>query len=305
MNFDDVKKIPIIDWLEQVEGQSPVKFLSGGVEAVYYSTFREDDKNPSLVINTLTQLFIDNGTGKQGIYLSEYLKIRYNVFGKELLQLVGTSIFGTSKSQQQYNKEFTKKVKSSPLPQEKKQKKSLQLVANNDLKHQALINYLVERKVTPNIYKKYFREIHYLTTSGKNMFGVGFKSGDGFAVSNKLSGGKSFVGEHSSFTHLNPGATEEVLVFEGFMDGMSFISKFKKYMNHSIIVLNSTAEAKNVIGDLKQYSKISLWLDNDLAGNTATEIIFEHFPEISIDYRKKLKPFNDVNNWILGYEYKR
>ena len=121
------------------------------------------------------------------------------------MELVKNSRFGTQKSQQKYGKKFTTKVKSSSLPSPKKQKKSLKLVANNDLKHIALVDYLAERGIIPEVSKMYYREIHYLTSSEANMFGVSFVSGDGFAVSNKLSGGKVFVGENPSFTHLNRG----------------------------------------------------------------------------------------------------
>ena len=89
------------------------------------------------------------------------------------------------------------------------------------------------------------------------------------------------------------------------MDATSFISKYKKYINYSILVLNSTSEVKKIIEDLKQYTRISLWLDNDNAGNVATEFLLERFPKNAVDHREKIKPFNDVNDWILGFKYTR
>ena len=303
MNISQVDKIPIEDWLEKVEGIKPSFTSSGGQELHYHSPIRNDDEHPSFVVNTQKQVWIDNATRDSGKTFS-MIKLMYNLSPKEALALVRRSIFNNP-SLVEIVSPGLNPARSNPKPQVLNARRFLKLVANNDIKHPALVQYYHDRGISDKIAKQYLREIHYLTTSGANMFAIGIPAGDGFEVSSSLGVGKAYVGEHASYTHLNIGATVTVLVFEGFIDALSFISKYSEYANHSIIILNSTKHATAILSELKQYSTIELWLDKDSSGDTATDIISEAFPQTIQDMRTELNNFNDVNDWIRGKKYTR
>lgn len=223
---------------------------------------------------------------------------------QEGLALVRKSIFNNPTAAQIISPGLNP-TRSNPKPQTLNVRRFLKLVANNNIKHPALVQYYHDRGISDEIAKQYLREIHYLTTSGANMFAIGIPAGDGFEVSSSLGVGKAYVGEHARYTHLNIGATATVLVFEGFIDALSFISKYSEYANHAIIILNSTKHASAILSELEQYSTIELWLDKDSSGDVATDIISEAFPQQIQDMRTELNNFNDVNDWICGKKYIR
>lgn len=150
-----------------------------------------------------------------------------------------------------------------------------------------LIEYAKRRCVAKDVLYKYCMQVEeglYFYIGLKNVSG-------GYAVRNE--GFKGFKGSGSfSFFKENPSS---VLVFEGMFDMMSFMSITST--DKSIIVLNSTSFVENILPILKSFPDIHLYLDNDRAGDKATEQIKLCYGH-AIDHRFAYEKHNDVNDFI-------
>jgi 5S rRNA maturation endonuclease (ribonuclease M5) len=157
-----------------------------------------------------------------------------------------------------------------------------------------LINYLKSRKIDYRASQDYLQEIYY-SIKGKNYFGLAFKNdSNGFEIRNKYF--KGVVGK-KDITTIAGEKKKECVVFEGFMDFLSYLT-IKPDTNKDFIILNSVALVDKSIQIISRYDNISLALDNDNAGDIATQKIIKHIPG-AIDVRKYYKGFKDLNEFIL------
>jgi DNA primase len=95
--------------------------------------------------------------------------------------------------------------------------------------------------------------------------------------------------------------TDTAILFEGYFDFLSFI-ELKLYKGQSVIVLNTTAKVKAGIEKIKRNfrnAKIECYLDNDGAGNEATQKIMEAYPFIK-DKRWIYSGFKDLNELLVS-----
>lgn len=303
MNIKQANEIPAGLWLERMEGIRPSKTCSGGDEVFYHSPLRNNDTNPSFVWSRSKNLWIDNGTGEGGRTFELVKRLR-NLVARDALDLIQKSGLYTqdyipcAPITQKHYKTSSRGLKSSL-------RGSMKLVSAQAIQSPALLAYLGDRKISMKVAQKYFKEVHYLTTNGATLFAVGLESSSGgYATSSKLKSGKGYVGENLSFSHLNKHASQEILVFEGLIDAGSFISKYPKYENHPILVLNSTNLVKKALPELQAYESVQIWCDADTAGSKATQQLLEALPAAR-DMRKHLFPWNDVNAWICEADYLR
>lgn len=304
MNIAQANKIPAGLWLEVMEKIHPVKTSSGGDRYFYHSPLRTDDLNPSFVWSASKNLWIDNGTG-QGGKTFDLIKALRHTTAKDTLEIIRNSgLHGKSYSPTVSQISFSGSKTKHSLP---RQGKSLKLVAAVELKHPALLKYLTDRGINPNLQlvHKYLREVHYETTNGHHFYGVGIEAGDGgYAISSSLKSGKGFVGPHLTFSHLNEYSGPELLVFEGFIDAFTFLSRYPAYQTYPIVILNSANLANQASDVIKTYEAAQLWLDNDAAGDRATTEIQQQLISAK-DMRLHLCGSNDVNAWITGSIFER
>ena len=148
-----------------------------------------------------------------------------------------------------------------------------------DLTHPALLRYLQGRGIDLTLAKRECRELHF-THDGKPYFAIGFPNvAGGYEVRNSF-----FKGciAPKDITHIRQEGEprEKCLVFEGFMDYLSFLTLRTKNCpampnldRQDYVILNSTANVQKAIDVLGQYERIHCLLDNDGAGIRATQAI--------------------------------
>jgi DNA primase len=303
MNIDQANEIPAGLWLEVMENIHPVKTSSGGDEHFYHSPLRDDDHNPSFVWSAAKNVWIDNGTNEGGRTFALIKALRHTTAKDTLAIIRDSGLYGKSYNPTMVPTKFSGTGKTSHLSRSK----SLKLVAAVELKHPALLKYLKDRGINPNLQlvHKYLREVHYETTNGHHFYGVGIEAGDGgYAISSSLKSGKGFVGPHLTFSHLNEYSGPEILVFEGFIDAFTFLSRYPAYQTYPIVILNSANLANQASDVIKTYEAAQLWLDNDAAGDRATTEIQQQMLSAK-DMRLHLCGSNDVNAWITGSVFER
>lgn len=167
-----------------------------------------------------------------------------------------------------------------------------------DLEWFPLRKYLLDRGLDERVFPL-VKEIHYRNGDNKTIFkSIGFQQtdNDGWVLRSKGFKGCTKQGT----THLSFHRDNKLLVFEGFIDLLTYYMAYGKSVDY--LCLNSTSNAHKVASALEKYKKIELWLDNDEAGTKATKMIQSlDGTKCMEDMRYKFYGFNDLNDfWLKG-----
>ena len=247
-------------------------------KTAFYFAFDREEKTPSLFVNFVKNIAFDFGTGKKYDIVSLVQGIKLCSVSEALEYL---SQFDFSFQQQICN--ITK------------DESKYEILSISEVKHNALIQYLKERRIENNIHL--LKEIHY-KISNKKYFGIGFKNdANGYEVRNKYS--KICIGRKDITTVKNK--SNNLRIFEGFMDYLSFI-QMKKTLEEQLsdyVILNSVSMIFKLKKIIENYEKIELYFDNDEAGNRATNEVKQLNPYVE-DNRVLYQNYKDLNDFIIG-----
>ncbi len=134
-----------------------------------------------------------------------------------------------------------------------------------------------------------------------SFYGIGFKSGETWSI--RRNGFKGFLGKGTNITIFDY-KTEKVLLFEGFMDFLSYLTaKNIKKPNHTTIVLNSAVHMRRAIEYIRkneQINTISYFRDRDNAGVESLLKLQDEFQSHKILDESEKYPHNkDLNEWLI------
>ncbi len=247
-------------------------------KVAFYFAFDREEKTPSLFVNFIKNVAFDFGTGKKYDVVSLVQGIKQCSVSQALEYL---SQFDFSFQQQICN--ITKN------------ESKYEILSISEVKHNALIQYLKERRIENNIHL--LKEIHY-KISNKKYFGISFKNdANGYEVRNKYS--KICIGRKDITTIKNK--SNNLRIFEGFMDYLSFkqMEKSLKKALSDYVILNSVTMIFKLEKIIKSYEKIELYFDNDEAGNRATNEVKQLNPYVE-DNRILYQNYKDLNDFIIS-----
>lgn len=247
-------------------------------KVAFYFAFDREEKTPSLFVNFIKNVAFDFGTGKKYDVVSLVQGIKQCSVSQALEYL---SQFDFSFQQQICN--ITKN------------ESKYEILSISEVKHNALIQYLKERRIENNIHL--LKEIHY-KISNKKYFGISFKNdANGYEVRNKYS--KICIGRKDITTIKNN--SNCLRIFEGFMDYLSFkqMEKSLKKAPSDYVILNSVTMIFKLEKIIKSYEKIELYFDNDEAGNRATNEVKQLNPYVE-DNRILYQNYKDLNDFIIS-----
>lgn len=167
-----------------------------------------------------------------------------------------------------------------------------------------LKNYLErDRKLNLGIYKKYVKEIVYKHIE-KNItfYGVGFKSGDTWVI--RRNGFKGFLGKGIDITIFNY-KTDKILLFEGFIDFLSYLTAKKAYEPlNTCIILNSAVQVKKVVkyaNSTPHIKTIDYFRDRDEAGMQTLKQLEKELKSVTIrDMSNTYPNHKDLNEWLTN-----
>ena len=171
------------------------------------------------------------------------------------------------------------------------------------LQSRGLFAYLHKRCVNIEIAKRFLKEAHYSTKDpddGTYLYALAYGNDlGGYELRNGLKvGGKLSKSPKGITVHLDRG-NAPVIVFEGFMDMLSFATLCGG-VKHNYVVFNSTAMVAAGIEVLKTlHNQVYLALDNDKSGDDATAQILNAVPT-AIDIRGRFAPCKDVNDYLCN-----
>ena len=183
---------------------------------------------------------------------------------------------------------------------------SFQHLEVRDLTHPALLRYLEGRGINIELAKRECKELHF-TNNGRPFFAIGFPNmTGGYEVRNSF-----FKGciAPKDITHIRQQGEprEKCLVFEGFMDYLSFLTLRMRNCptmpdldRQDYVILNSTANVSKALDVMSPYERIHCMLDNDKAGYEATRAIELEYSYRVRDFSHNYRGYSDLNDYLCG-----
>ena len=169
----------------------------------------------------------------------------------------------------------------------------------------ALLAYLRERKIDTDVARNECVEVHY-TCNGKRYYAIGFRNRlGGYELCNRWFKGCIAPKDISHMKQDGENENKICLVFEGFMDYLSFLT-LRKYgclscfdaMESDFIVLNSVSSICKALSLLREYDKTVCLLDNDAAGRNAFASLCRALNGNAEDMSSLYEGFKDLNDYL-------
>lgn len=285
MNIKEIKQIKLQDFLAAI-GCKPVKQY--GVNLMYLSPLRAE-KHASFKVNTELNKWYDFGIGRGGniIALAELL---YN--SSDVSYLI-----------HQIERNAPSSVSGSlPTVKPITPQNSFEHLQVLPITHPALIKYLEERCIDIETTRTVCKELHF-DTRGKHYFGIGFPNiAGGYEIRNPFFKGCIAPKDISHFYAEEP--KKVCLVFEGFMDFLSFMTLRRKendgLKRQDYLVLNSVTNIHKSAKRLSRYDSVQCFLDNDEAGRNAYLRLSKEFGNLVTDASTLYSGFKDLNEYLCA-----
>ena len=265
-------------------------------KGLYYSPFR-DESTPSFHIDVATNRWYDFGTSEGG-GLFEFVCRIAGITRGEVYDWLASFRSMIPESEYKEVIEKAKKVKPSRIIVDS---------SSHDFTRRKLVEYAQSRAVTKEILERYCEEVlyHIDVYPQKQYFAIGFKNNDGGYV---LRSSLTKKCTSSAMTTLDPQgnltqkvAGDKVLVFEGFMDFLSWISSVKQETpQYDCCILNSVSNIEKALPWITAHKNIAAFMDNDEAGRSTLQKIIENVPNQAgkvcvYDMAKLYEGYNDLN----------
>lgn len=289
MDIETVRHIALDDFLESL-GHSPVR-RKGNV--LWYLSPLHEERTASFKVDIGLNCWYDFGLGRGGGIITLARELYRSNDITYLLECIGRSAPDSVRR-------FVPDVKKQ------KQPPTFTEIGVFPLKSPALLAYLRERKIDTDVARNECVEVHY-TCNGKRYYAIGFRNrSDGYELRNRW-----FKGciAPKDISYIKPGgdkANATCLVFEGFMDYLSFLTlrkhgrlSFFDAMESDFIVLYSVSSICKALPLLREYDKTVCLLDNDAAGRNAFASLYKALNGNAEDMSSLYGNFKDLNERIL------
>lgn len=285
MNIKKIKQIKLQDFLASI-GCKAVKQY--GVNLMYLSPLRTE-KHASFKVNTEINQWYDFGIGRGGniIALAELL---YN--SSDVSYLI-----------HQIERNAPSSVSGSlPTVKPITPQNSFEHLQVLPITHPALIKYLEERCIDIETARTVCKELHF-DTRGKHYFGIGFPNiSGGYEIRNPFFKGCIAPKDISHFYAEEP--KKVCLVFEGFMDFLSFMTLRRKendgLKRQDYLVLNSVTNIHKAAKRLSRYDSVQCFLDNDETGRNSYLQLSKELGKPVTDASTLYNGFKDLNEYLCA-----
>ena len=277
MNIDDIKKISLVEFLNQL-GYQPTGRDSKGLW--FYAPYRSERK-PSFHVNPNRQVWFDFGTGAGG----------------DIFSLAGEMSGETDfLKQADYIAEKMRLPVATPYkPTPFAEEPTFENIEVSRLESPVLLRYLADRGIPKEIAQRYCVQVDY-ELHGKRYYAVGFpNNANGLELRNPFFKG-SYPPKHIT---LIANGNARCNVFEGFID---FLSAERLDYNDGLdtIVLNSVSNLQKAIPALGNYTVIQCYLDNDTAGRAVLARLQREFGDRVMDKSALYPDHKDLNDYLMS-----
>ncbi len=301
MRASEAAKIPIESYL-LAEGYKHSRVALGCTELWYHSPIRSGDQTPSFKVNRPKNIWYDHGLDEGGDVIALVCTLRKVTVSEALSIIESLERQGLAQIKNDRNDEI---YSTTSIPATQVVVPETKIIKVQEIKHPALMDYLQQWCIDRALAKKHLKEAHYQrATSSQSYFTLGWANGQGFDTRNAYF--KGFVGTGKSISTLNMEGNESVLIFEGFLDFLSYVSYCGELsQNEGVLILHSTALKRQAVKAIKQYDikKVKLFLDRDEVGRACGVFFMKSLFGLSlIDCSDLYAGYKDVNEWYVAFK---
>ena len=277
--FKEIKSIPLATFMSRL-GHEPVRRCG---DKLWYKSPLRQEHTPSFKVETTFNCWYDFGLGKGGNIIDLAAELYHSTDLSHLMRCIADSCPVPS----------VQTVASSFAPRHSAP--SFEDIRVVPLESHALVAYLQERGIPPEISKAHCQQMHY-SCRGKQYYSVAFANeSDGCEIRNRYFKG-CISPKDISIRRIRDGPSTECAVFEGFIDYLSALTL--GITGTDIIILNSVSNVNRAIPYLRDYNAIHCYLDNDVAGKIALGQLTERFGTKVFDRSTLYSGCNDLNEYL-------
>jgi DNA primase len=278
MNCEQANEMDLVNYLNQL-GHEAKKIR--GKDHWYLSPLRKES-TASFKVNQKLNVWYDHGIGEGGSLVDFGIKY-FGCNVPDFLEKLSLSDLSVPKH---FGNLYEKHSEAE---------NRLQIISVKPLISKSLIKYLELRGIEASIAKKVCQEVEY-SFGDKSYHAIGFKNDEGgYEIRDPFYKYSSSPKAISTFNN----DSNEIAVFEGFMDYLSYLSIPKNdQMNTDFIVLNGAGLFEKTRTCLETHERINLFLDRDATGKKITAYALG----ISKKYNDKsslYEPYKDLNEWLM------
>ena len=285
----EARKIDMVDYLSSL-GFQAIKIR--GEDHWYFSPFR-DERTPSFKINRRSNIWYDHGSGDGGNII-DFGILYHRVDVRGFLELL---IRDYRRNDFSFHPPLKRDNNISPVAGEKENSTESKIIitAARQLGNAGLLHYLNQRAIAPDLASRFCQEVDF-TLYKKQHTAIGFPNGKcGYELRNSYFKGSS---SPKIFRFVDNGS-QELQVFEGFFDFLSWFSHFKNdQLTSNFLVLNSLSFFQRAKQTMEQHNSIGLWLDRGTAGQACTMQALKSNSAYT-DKSNLYKNFDDLNEWLV------
>lgn len=280
MTCAEAKDLPILAICDRLDAKRAY-VKPGKMYALYHAPYRQD-VHPSLRLDLKANRWYDLATRERG----------------DVIDLVALTLKCDVAQALRFldNGAEIRKTNRNPMPVKKKNNEISKDFFIKPLRHPALLAYVFSRGISEDIAKRFLCEIHTTTHAGKHCFALAFPSmSGGYELRNATF--KGCVGPKDISVI---GSGPVILFFEGQFDFMTHVHLYGYMPKATYVILNSTSlveRALDCLSHLTNPVRVEIWLDNDLAGRAAGEVIksrWDNVYDASVIYAQ----YNDLNEYL-------
>ncbi len=292
LSLQEVKETDMADHLKSL-GHQPQR--SNGND-YWYLTPLHQERTPSFKVNRHQNCWYDHSSGRGG-NLVDFLLLYHQCTIGELLQKMNSSLsFHQPKETLLQLQDNDKKIVDSETKMP--ERSSIKITSEKPVTNSFLLSYLRNRNIPFSVAEKYLKEVHY-ELSGKSYYALGFKNDSGgYELRNKYFKGSSSPKDVTTIFSNQSG--DKLSVFEGFFSFLSYLALQEKQSLPltNFLVLNSLSLFHKNVSKMDTYTKVHLYLDNDLAGGQATARAIKESRKFT-DERRLYRNHKDLNDWLI------
>lgn len=276
--IDEIKAIPIAGYLDS-KGIQPNRVRG---KCLFYRAFWRGGDNPTNVkVETEKNVWYDYGAGEGGSIIDLVSRVE-NISISEAIHRLQNENFGDYVAPTFHKEEHTET--------------GIVVVEVKELFYYPLKAYMLERGISENISRKYCKEIRYkYGENGKECFAIAFPNiSGGYVIRNRQV--KNCTAQDISLVSV-PGSTA-YMVFEGFMDFLSYVELYGSPKINAII-LNSVTNIKRAYPYFDKAEHIYLLLDNDEKGREEAQKLVSLYGSKVTDKSSHYAPYKDFNEYLM------
>lgn len=292
----ELEKLSIVDFLARL-GHLPIK--KSGREYFYHSMLRETTRStPSFTVREEGGKWIDRGGPNHT-----------SIVGGGIIQLARALWPGLNfidilqKIQRTFDHPQSvslAKVENIPNKNPVDKKYFFEFSHKQRLGTNFVLSKYLDERGVKDVAEGLIWEIYFTnqadTDKNKKFYGIGWQNRKGNWEITNSKRFKTCIGDKD--ISVVSGTDNHVVVFEGFIDYLSWKKLAAPAVLPTAIVLNSITMIGRAESLLHTFGKIDLYLDNDEPGSQCTNILKKTFPH-AIDRRNEYHKYKDYNEKLL------